>query len=103
MPLQSDPTVVYALSRDGVVLDRPLRRFDLEVDDPYNTYRHRGLPPGPIANPGRAALEATLHPAETGAYYFVADGTGGHSFAATLDEHNANVRRYRDMLSGGVP
>jgi UPF0755 protein len=103
MPLQSDPTVVYALSRGGVVLDRPLRRFDLEVDDPYNTYRHRGLPPGPIANPGRAALEATLHPAETGAYYFVADGTGGHAFAATLDEHNANVRRYRDMLSGGVP
>ena len=103
MPLQSDPTVVYALTRGGVALDRPLRRFDLELDDPYNTYRHRGLPPGPIANPGRAALEAALHPAETGAYYFVADGTGGHAFAATLDEHDLNVQRYRDMLSGGVP
>jgi len=102
MLLQSDPTVAYAISRGGIVLDRPLRRFDLEVDDPYNTYRHRGLPPGPIANPGRAALEAALHPAETGAYYFVADGTGGHAFAATLDEHNVNVRRYRDMQSGGA-
>ena len=103
IPLQSDSTVVYALSRRGVVLDRPLRRFDLDVDDPYNTYRHRGLPPGPIANPGRAALEAALRPAETEAYYFVADGTGGHAFAATLDEHNVNVQRYREMLSGGVP
>jgi len=94
MPLQADPTVAYAVSA-GQGLDRSLTRADLQFDDPYNTYVYAGLPPGPIANPGRAAIEAVLHPATTGALYFVADGTGGHAFAETLAEHNTNVARYR--------
>lgn len=95
MRLQSDPTVEYGLKLRGRPDGVALTRDDLEADHPYNTYRINGLPPGPIANPGRAALEAVLHPADTNELYFVADGNGGHAFAATIDEHNRNVVRYR--------
>lgn len=103
MRLQSDPTVEYGLKLRGRADGVPLTRDDLEADHPYNTYRIRGLPPGPIANPGRAALEAVLNPAVTDELYFVADGTGGHAFAVTLDEHNRNVARYRASREGAQP
>jgi UPF0755 protein len=96
MPLQSDPTVAYAASA-GAGLERGLTRADLDLDHPSNTYRNRGLPPGPIAAPGRDALRAVTRPARTEDLYFVADGSGGHAFARTLEEHNRNVARWREI------
>lgn len=95
MALQCDPTVVYALELAGRWRGQLLLR-DLRFDSPYNTYRYRGLPPGPIANPGRAALEAALVPEETEYLYFVSDNEGGHWFSRTLAEHNRNVARLRE-------
>ncbi len=97
MRLQSDPTVAYGLTENGAPLERALSKADLKTPTPYNTYIIDGLPPGPIANPGRAALQAVLHPLATKDLYFVADGTGGHAFAKSLDEHNRYVRRWRKI------
>ena len=96
MRLQSDPTIIYGLfGGKGKPADRPIYQSDIDKPTPYNTYLINGLPPTPIANPGRAALEAVANPSETSDLYFVADGTGGHVFAATLEEHNKNVARWR--------
>jgi UPF0755 protein len=94
MPLQCDPTVIYALMRAGR-WNGNIRRDDLQIDSPYNTYRYRGLPPGPIAAPGRAALAAALHPADVDYLYFVSRNDGTHVFASTLAEHNRNVQRWQ--------
>ncbi|WP_423338416.1 endolytic transglycosylase MltG [Rhizobium sp. HT1-10] len=100
MRLQSDPTVIYGLfGGDGKPSDRPIFQSDLKKETPYNTYIIKGLPPTPIANPGRDALEATANPWKSQDLYFVADGSGGHVFAATLEEHNANVKRWRKTLA----
>ena len=94
MGLQADPTVVYALRREGRY-NGNIRREDLQMDSPYNTYRHAGLPPGPIASPGKASLEAALMPANVPYLYFVSRNDGSHVFAETLDEHNRNVREFQ--------
>ncbi len=98
MALQSDPTVIFALTDGKGKLDRLLTTADLKLDNPYNSYVYAGLPKGPIANPGLAALKGVLHPAKTKELYFVADGTGGHAFAETLDQHNKNVAKWRKFL-----
>ncbi|MGI3776470.1 MAG: endolytic transglycosylase MltG [Janthinobacterium lividum] len=98
MKLQADPTVAYGASGGLGALDHRLSRADLDHDDPYNTYRNAGLPPGPICSPGAAALAAATHPADSNALYFVADGHGGHAFARTLEEHDRNVARWRAGL-----
>lgn len=95
MRLQTDPTVIYGITNGEGVLGRGLRRSELDRATPYNTYQIDGLPPTPIANPGRASIEAALDPATTNYVFFVADGTGGHAFAETLAEHNANVAKWR--------
>jgi UPF0755 protein len=97
MRLQSDPTVAYGLTGGSGPLGRSLTRQDLQTPSPYNTYLNDGLPPGPIANPGRAAIEAVLNPADTEFLFFVASGDGGHVFAKTLDEHNRNVEQWRKV------
>ena len=93
MKLDADPTVIYPVTR-GKPLGRRILKSELNAVNGYNTYRRAGLPEGPIANPGKASIEAVLHPAQTKALYFVADGTGGHVFAETLAEQNANVARW---------
>ena len=100
MRLQTDPTVIYGITRGEGVLGRGLRRSELDRETPYNTYRIDGLPPTPIANPGRAAIEAALNPADTDYLYFVAktlDPADGHNFAETLEAHNRNVAAYRAL------
>jgi len=94
MALQCDPTVIYALQKAGRY-NGNLRRDDLTVDSPYNTYRYPGLPPGPIASPGRASLEAVLHPADSDFLYFVSRNDGSHEFARSLEEHNRNVQKFQ--------
>ena len=97
MRLQSDPTIIYGLVGGKGVLDHPIQQEELERETAYNTYKITGLPPTPIANPGRAAIEAVLKPAKTKDLYFVADGSGGHAFAPSLEEHNKNVVRWRQV------
>lgn len=99
MPLQCDPTVIYALEQVGKY-NGSLTGKDLHYDSPYNTYEHGGLPPGPIGNPGEVALRAALMPAQTDYLYFVANTQGGHFFGSTLAEHNKNVNRYHRLLQG---
>jgi peptidoglycan lytic transglycosylase G len=103
MRLQTDPTVIYGLAPGKGTLGRPLSRADLERPTPYNTYIIDALPPGPIANPGRASIEAAANPARTKELYFVADGTGGHAFAENYDQHLRNVSRLRAIEQGATP
>jgi UPF0755 protein len=97
MRLQTDPTVIYGITRGEGVLGRGLRQSELRRETPWNTYVIDGLPPTPIANPGRASINAALNPEASDYIFFVADGTGGHAFARTLDEHNRNVARWREI------
>jgi UPF0755 protein len=99
MRLQSDPTIIYGITMGEGSLGRGLRRSEIDQLTPYNTYQIDGLPPGPIANPGIESLRAVANPAETDALYFVADGTGGHAFARTYDEHRQNVAVWRRIES----
>ena len=94
MPLQCDPTVIYALTKAGTY-NGNLTRENLFFDSPYNTYRYPGMPPGPIAAPCKASIEAAIHPAESEFLYFVSRNDGSHVFAKTLDEHNRNVQKYQ--------
>jgi UPF0755 protein len=98
IPLQGDPSVIYAELLQGTYTGA-LHHADMKFDSAYNTYRHAGLPPGPIANPGKSSLQAAMHPAQTSYYYFVSDGNGHHRFAATLEEHNRNVAALRRVVS----
>ena len=102
MRLQSDPTIIYGLTK-GVPLGRGIRQSELDKATPYNTYVIPGLPPTPIANPGKASLAAVLNPAQTEDLFFVADGTGGHAFAATVAEHEKNVQNWREIERKGAP
>jgi UPF0755 protein len=95
--LQSDPTIIYGLVGGKGTLGRPIRRSEIQQPSPYNTYVIEGLPPGPIANPGRASLEAAANPARTRDLFFVADGSGGHAFTETYDQHQKNVAKLRAM------
>jgi UPF0755 protein len=97
MKLQSDPTIIYGLVGGKGTLGRPIKRSEIQQPSPYNTYIVDGLPPGPIANPGRASLEATANPARTRDLFFVADGSGGHAFTETYDQHQKNVAKLRTM------
>jgi len=103
MPLQTDPTVIYAITKGEHKnngkgpLGRRLLKKDLKIDSPYNTYKYRGLPPTAIANPGKESIEAALNPEDHKYLYFVADGTGGHAFGKTLKEHNSNVSKWRKI------
>ena len=96
MALQSDPTIIYGITR-GRPLGRGIRASELAAATPYNSYKVTGLPPTPIANPGREALAAVLNPPKSDELYFVADGTGGHAFAVTYDEHERNVAKWRAL------
>ena len=98
MPLQSDPTVIYGLEIKGIASKRLLKKHLKQIHE-WNTYTFRGLPKTPISNPGFASIQAVLNPANTDYLYFVADGLGGHRFAKTLDEHNNNVRKYRETIA----
>ena len=97
--LDADPSIIYAELLAGTY-QGALHHADMSFSSPYNTYRNAGLPPGPICNPGRSALEAALHPAQTDYYYFVADAQGHHRFARTMQEHNKNVIAYRKAMRG---
>jgi len=97
MKLQSDPTIIYGLVFGKGRLDHPITKSEKEQPTPYNTYFIDGLPPGPITNPGRASLEAAANPARTKELYFVADGTGGHSFSESYDQHQKNVGKLRAL------
>lgn len=96
MPLQSDPTIIYGITQ-GYPLGRPIFESEIRTETPFNTYVIRGLPPGPICNPGADSIVAVLHPDETKDLYFVADGTGGHVFSATIAEHEKNVAKWRKI------
>lgn len=98
IPLQADPSVIYAELLQGTY-GGALHHTDMRFDSAYNTYHHAGLPPGPIANPGKSALEAALHPAQTSYFYFVSDGNGHHRFASNLEEHNRNVAALRRVVA----
>ncbi len=97
--LDADPSIIYAELLNGTYTGK-LHHDDMQFSSPYNTYRHAGLPPGPIGNPGRSALEAAMHPAQSDYYYFVADAQGHHRFARTMEEHDKNVAAYRKAMQG---